>query len=173
MAFTDHPLKNVLQRLDAFRRLLKWAVKLSRCDLVFEPQRAIKAHSLTDFLVENLTPISDDESDPRPWSLYVDGSSTKDGSGAGLIIESPNRERYEHALKFLFKSSNNEGEYEALIVGIELCYTTGADLVWAFSDSQLVVNQLNETYKAKDDTMVAYVQRVREATKLLKHFVIM
>jgi len=32
---TDQPLKNVLQRLVASRRFLKWVVKLSRYDLVF------------------------------------------------------------------------------------------------------------------------------------------
>ena len=50
----------------------------------------------------------------------MDGSSTKDGSGAGLIIESPTKAHYEHALKFVFKASNNEAEYEALVTGIEL-----------------------------------------------------
>jgi len=39
----------------------------------------------------------------------------------------------------MFKASNNEAEYEALIARIELCYTTGADSVQAFSDSQLVI----------------------------------
>jgi len=43
-------------------------------------------------------------------------------------------------------------------MGIELCYMTGADSVQAFSDSQLIVSQLNGAYEAKDDTMVAYVR---------------
>ena len=75
-------------------------------------------------------------------------------------------------MKFTFKPSNNEAEYKALIGGIELCYTAGADLFEALSDSQLAVIQLNGAYKAKDDTMAAYVRRVREQTKLLKHFAI-
>jgi len=73
----------------------------------------------------------------------------------------------------MFKASNNEADYKALITGIELCYTAGANLVQVFLDSQLVVTQLNEAYEAKGDTMAAYVRRVREATKLLKHFAIM
>jgi len=60
--------------------------------------------------------------------LYVDSSSTKDGSGVGLIIESPTGVRYEHVLKFMFKASNNEAEYEAFIAGIKLCYTEGPNL---------------------------------------------
>jgi len=46
-----------------------------------------------------------------------------------LIIESLTGVRYKHALKFMFKASNNEAEYEALVAGIELCYTAGADYV--------------------------------------------
>ena len=50
---------------------------------------------------------------PHSWNLYVDGSFTKDGGGADLIIKSPQGEWNEHALKFMFKASNNEVEYEA------------------------------------------------------------
>ena len=41
----------------------------------------------------------------------------------------------EHALKFMFKASNNEVKYEALILGIELCYMTRAISVKVYSDS--------------------------------------
>jgi len=109
-------------------------VEFSRYDLASKPRRAIKAQAFADFLAESTTPAEKD-SKPQPWSLYVDGSSTKDDSGAGLIIESPTGARYEHALKFIFKASNKEAEYEALVVGIELCYTAGADHVQAFFDS--------------------------------------
>ena len=33
---TNQRLKNILQKLDTSRRLLKWAVELSQYDLVFE-----------------------------------------------------------------------------------------------------------------------------------------
>ena len=59
----------------------------------------------------------------------MDESSTKDGSGADLIIEVPQGERHEHALKFMSKASNNEVEYETLIVGIEIRYTFRANSV--------------------------------------------
>ena len=100
----------------------------------------------------------------------MDDATTKDGSGNVLIIESPQGERHEHARKFMFKACNNEAEYKALIAGMELCCTIGADSVRAFSDSQLVVSQLTGEYEMKDNTMTAYVWRVREATRLLKHF---
>jgi len=47
--------------------------------------------------------------------LSVDGSSNQQGSGAGVILEGPNGLLIEQALRFAFKSSNNQAEYEALI----------------------------------------------------------
>jgi len=86
-------------------------------------------------LAENASGPPEAPTTPTFWNLYVDSSSTRDGSGTGLIIEIPQGERHEHALKFIFKASNNEAEYEALITGIKLCYMTVADLVKAYSDS--------------------------------------
>jgi len=83
--------------------------------MVFEPRRAIKALVLANFFAESTTLVSEDEPHPWPLSLYIDGLSTKDRSGAGLIIDSPSGVRHEHALKFMFKASNNEAEYKALI----------------------------------------------------------
>ena len=108
--------------------------------LAFEPRQAIKAQALAHFLHENITPAEEGDLHPPPWNLYVDGSSTNDGSGVDLIIESPAGVQHEHALKFMFKAPNNEAECEALTVGIELCYTIGADSVQAFSYSQQVVS---------------------------------
>jgi len=48
------------------------------------------------------------------------------GSGAGLIVVWPEVQVYEHVLKFLFKTSNNEAEYEALLARMDLCYALGA-----------------------------------------------
>jgi len=100
-------------------------VELSRYDLVFETRRAIKAQALTDFLAESSNTAVDSGSSPPSWNLYVDSPSTKVGSGVGLIIESPQGEWLEHTLKFMFKASNNEAEYEAMIAGVELYYTRG------------------------------------------------
>jgi len=87
MVLTDKALKNVLQRLDASGLLLKSVVELSRYNLVIEPRRAIKAQAPADFLAENATPVEEDQLHPWPWNLYVDDSSTKDGSRPASSLE--------------------------------------------------------------------------------------
>nr|GEX10288.1 reverse transcriptase domain-containing protein [Tanacetum cinerariifolium] len=57
------------------------------------------------------------ETQEEPWTLFTDGSSYVDGSGAGLILTNPDGVEFTYALRFQFVASNNEAEYEALIVG--------------------------------------------------------
>jgi len=40
----------------------------------------------------------------------------------------------------MLKTSNNEVEYEALLVGMEICSVLGAEWLKAFSDPQLVAS---------------------------------
>ena len=49
----------------------------------------------------------------------------------------------EYVVKFEFLGCNNEAEYEALILGLQLCILAGASSVNAKSDSQLIVCQVS------------------------------
>jgi len=67
--------------------------------------------------------------------LLVDGSSNQQGSGAGIVLEGPNGVLIEQALRFAFKASNNQDDYEALIAGMLLAKEMGAQSLLAKSDS--------------------------------------
>nr|GEW42786.1 reverse transcriptase domain-containing protein [Tanacetum cinerariifolium] len=60
------------------------------------------------------------ETQEETWTLFTDGSSCVDGSGAGLILTNPDGIEFTYALRFQFAASNNEAEYEALIAGKEV-----------------------------------------------------
>ncbi|XP_042510900.1 uncharacterized protein LOC122086230 [Macadamia integrifolia] len=51
----------------------------------------------------------------RTWTLYVDGASNSAGSGAGIILVSPEGFKIECAIQFNFDAFNNEvnGDYKA------------------------------------------------------------
>ncbi|GJR19032.1 reverse transcriptase domain-containing protein [Tanacetum coccineum] len=59
---------------------------------------------------ENLTP------DPRAWRLYTDGASNIGWSGASLILIALDDVEYSYALRLNFSNSNNDAEYEAILV---------------------------------------------------------
>ena len=109
------------------------------------------------------------EDDLPIWKLSVDGASNAQGSGAGLILTSPEGIDIEYALRFGFRASNNEAEYEAVIAGLNLAHSLEVDQLVVYSDSQLVVRQIEDTYEAKSEMMVLYLQKVRN---LLKKFVL-
>jgi len=92
--------------------------------------------------------------------LSMDGSSNQQGSGAGVVFEGPNGVLIEQALRFAFKASNNQAEYEALIAGMLLAKEMGAQSLLAKSDSQLVTGQVTGEYQAKDPQMAAYLRYV-------------
>jgi len=90
----------------------------------------------------------------------VDRSSNKQGSEAGVILEGPNGLLIMQALQFAFKASNNQVEYEALVVGMLLAKEMGARSLLVKSDSLLVIGQLTSEYQAKDPQMAAYLKYV-------------
>jgi len=63
-----------------------------------------------------------------------------------MVLEGPGNFHLEMALKFEFKTSNNQAEYEALIAGLVLAKDMGAQNVVCRSDSQLMVGHMKGEY---------------------------
>ncbi|KAL0430592.1 UNVERIFIED_CONTAM: hypothetical protein Sradi_0685200 [Sesamum radiatum] len=117
-------------------------------------------------------PVSYNEevSKGRPWLLHVEKSSTTQGSGAGVVLTTPQGDDMEFAIKFDFKASNNEAEYEALVLGMKMAQDVGVLHLLAYSDSQLIVKQVNKEYEAKEESMVHYLQQIEELKTKFKSF---
>ena len=97
------------------------------------------------------------------WKLYVDGSSTETSSGAGIILVSPDGVKLSCAVRFKFKVTNNQAEYEALLSGLRLAKEVLARHLTIYSDSQLVVSQVNSEFQAKGEKMASYLEKAKEA----------
>ena len=61
-----------------------------------------------------------------------------------------------------FKASNNEAEYEAFIAGLRTAFDIGARDVEIYLDSQLVVNQVQGSFEARDSRMKEYLRVVKK-----------
>ncbi|GJS65673.1 reverse transcriptase domain-containing protein [Tanacetum coccineum] len=101
--------KLVLALLSASRRL-------KRYDIQYRPRTSIKGQVLADFIVERPDEESPDElmaepeELPEPWTLFTDGSSCIDGSGAELILTNPEGVEFTYARRFMFEATNNEAD---------------------------------------------------------------
>ena len=60
----------------------------------------------------------------------------------GLVVVSPERIIIEKSLRLGFSATNNEAEYEALLVGMAMIQKIGGRTVEMSSDSRLVVGQV-------------------------------
>ncbi|XP_008222401.1 PREDICTED: uncharacterized protein LOC103322272 [Prunus mume] len=181
---TNQPLQQVLQKPETSGRLVKWAIELGEFDIHYKPRPATKSQVVADFISEFTEPHAVASPhitmEPTPtlsqvhvhsngtldltqtlWTLYVDGSSNAQECEAGLVLISPNEVVLEYALCFNFHASNNEAEYEALLAGLRLAKEMSARQIQIFSDSQLVVHQVNQDFTAKDVSMTAYLQHTR------------
>ena len=67
-----------------------------------------------------------------------------------------------------FPTTNNEVEYEALVVGLNLAKAAGAESVIIYCDSQVVTNQVNGDYECKNERMRRYLNQVRKRVSDLK-----
>ncbi|KAI3807981.1 hypothetical protein L1987_23921 [Smallanthus sonchifolius] len=118
---TDQPIKAILERPETFGRLAKWAIELGEHKIQYVPRTPVKAQVLTDFLVE--VPEEDKEASkmekgddqqkhpPNTWMLFADGASNTEGSGAGLVLISLEKEEFTYAIRLDFKCLLTHGCY--------------------------------------------------------------
>ena len=141
---TQLPLKTILRNFDYTGRITKWGTILGAFDIKYMPHISIKGQILADLVaeftepeIEELLPVGNmDEklvgtiSQYRlpTWEVYVDGASNQKGSGIGLVLMSPEKVVIEKSLRLNFSATNNEAEYEALLVGMTMVQRMGGEI---------------------------------------------
>ncbi|GAU46144.1 hypothetical protein TSUD_401460 [Trifolium subterraneum] len=160
---TDQPVKQLLARPDMVGRMLKWLLELAEFDISFESRKALKAQVLADFVAEMTTSTT---SEKNKWTIFVDGSSNSQGSGADIILENGDGVLIEVSLGLSFPTTNNQAEYEVFLAGLRLAEDMGAEEIKIFTDSQLVASQVSGEYQTKEERLLEYLTLIK--TKLAK-----
>ena len=79
----------------------------------------------------------------------------------GLVLISPEKVIVEKSLRLDFSATNNEAEYEALMMGMAVVQRMGGKLVKVFLNLRLVVGQVKGEFEAKDERMQEYLSQVK------------
>jgi len=137
LSFTIHivtrcdPIKYLLARTILFGRAARWFLILSEYDLKCVIPHAIKSQAYADLLAiltsGTFEPPKEDiprddlqanylDATDEEWMMQFNGSSTKKKGGAGVIL-SKGMEEIFLSYKLDFPFSNDETEYEALVLG--------------------------------------------------------
>ena len=89
--------------------------------------------------------------------VYVDGAANQRGSRVRLVFVSPKKITIKKSLRLSFSATNNEAEYEALLVGMAMVQKMGGKAMEIFSNSRLVVGQVKGELEARDVRMQEYL----------------
>ena len=155
VVLTQLLLKSIFQSADYTGRIAKWGTILGAFDIKYMSRTSVKGQVLADLVAEFIEPPMEklklvENMDGKlvgtisqhglsPWEVYVDGASNQKGSGIGLAQISPEKVIVEKSLRLDFLATNNEVEYEALLMGIAMVQKMGEKSVKVFSNSRLVV----------------------------------
>ncbi|XP_073154221.1 uncharacterized protein [Henckelia pumila] len=156
--FISSPIGRIFTHAEISGQLVKWTIELSEYDIQYEPRAAIKDQALADFLDETKHMEGEDL-----WKVYVDGSSNSEGCGLGALLISPHGDEIRLAVRLNFRASNNEAEYEVVLIGLRAAKQVGAGRVHLYSDSQLIAQQVNGSYEIKSENFKEYMKAIVEA----------
>ncbi len=99
--------------------------------------------------------------------IYTDGSLTPEGAGAGVVIMDATGKLLHLQNQRLSTMTNNEAEYAALTLGLQIASRLKTDQVEIRSDSEVIVNQMLGHFAVKSHRLKQYHWQVCE---LARHF---
>ncbi len=82
-------------------------------------------------------------------------------AGAGFVLENTDGVRIADGGRFLGVATNNVAEYEALLWGLEVARDRGVRDLTVYSDSELLVKQMNGAYRVKNANLKPLFERAK------------
>ncbi|XP_015697672.1 uncharacterized protein LOC102700382 [Oryza brachyantha] len=126
LVITSSPLGDIIHNKEAQGRTAKWALEMMPYDITFKPRTVIKSQALADFVAEWTDAQLETTLEELPhWTMYFNGSLRMSGAGAGVVLISPNGEKFKYVHQIHFPASHNVAEYEALLHGLRLAISLG------------------------------------------------
>ncbi|MGA8573872.1 MAG: ribonuclease HI family protein [Desulfobaccales bacterium] len=103
------------------------------------------------------------------WSVYCDGASRGNPglAGAGVVLVAPDGQVHKQHHEFLGQTTNNVAEYRGLLLALKLARSLGINRIKVYSDSELLVRQINGSYRVRQPHLLALW---REAQQELQKF---
>ena len=106
------------------------------------------------------------------YHLYVDGGSRGNPgpAGIGAVLASDAGEVVDTLADYIGEATNNVAEYQAMISGVEMALDHGIRQLAIFSDSELIVRQLEGRYKVKNEGLRPYYQQAKSILSRLEEY---
>ncbi|XP_028073328.1 uncharacterized protein LOC114275489 [Camellia sinensis] len=125
------PIRYLLSKPALTGKVARWLLALGEFEITCVAPKAIKSQALADFLAQfpsgNYEPVNEElrgevhaamASEESFWTLSFDGAAAGGKGGTEIVLTSKSGEKLYLSYKLDFHCSNNEAEYEALILGL-------------------------------------------------------
>jgi len=99
------------------------------------------------------------------WLLHADGASLGNpgpGGAGAVIYDGQGRVAAEIAQPLGPRVTNNEAEYQALLLGLERLQNLGAEKIRIRLDSELIVRQIKGEYQVKSPRLAGLFRQVMD-----------
>ena len=112
--------------------------------------------------------------DVKKAIIHADGAARGNPGPAaiGATIKNENGSLHARISQRIGTTTNNQAEYRAIIAALEKAIELGASQVDIYSDSELVVKQINGKYRVKKATLKPLHQKVKQLLGNLEGFTI-
>ncbi|MDR5694125.1 MAG: ribonuclease HI family protein [Armatimonadota bacterium] len=99
----------------------------------------------------------------RVLSCYIDGAARGNPgpAGIGVVVLAQDGTVLREIARYVGETTNNVAEYYALLAALEEALHQGAEEVVIYSDSELLVRQVNGTYRVRSAHLLPLFQRAR------------
>ena len=163
------PIKYIFEKPSLLGRIARWQVLLSKYDIEYVSQKAIKGSAITEFLTDRtekeyepmkfefldeyllaIFQIEKKSTKEDTWKLYFDEVSNTLGQRIVAALISPKREYCPFTTRLNFDSTNNVVEYEAYIMGLQAAMPKKVKNLKVYRDSTLVIYQLQGDWLTQD-----------------------
>ncbi|GMP48863.1 hypothetical protein CsSME_00016061 [Camellia sinensis var. sinensis] len=170
------PIRYLLSKPALTGKVARWLLALGEFEITCVAPKAIKSQALADLLAQfpsgDYEPVNEElrgevhtamASEESFWTLSFDGAAAGGKGGTGIVLTSKSGEKLYLSYKLDFHCSNNEAEYEALILGLIAAEKHSIKKIRIRGDSKLIVKQVSGQFVLKEPALATYrttVQRL-------------
>ncbi|XP_058106410.1 uncharacterized protein LOC131249639 [Magnolia sinica] len=101
--------------------------------------------------------------------MYFDGTSRASRASAEVIFITPQGDLLPYSFTLGAACTNNEAEYKALIIGMEIAQEMKIKMLQIFRDSKLIINQLITEFEIRKQELLPYCRKAQQLLEQFRH----
>lgn len=136
------------------------------------PQEAVQVVRAAVKALEPCAPPARRARPQRGVQIHIDGAARGNPgpAGVGVLIADAGGQVIERLHRFIGEATNNVAEYTALLLALEQAQALGCAEVEVYSDSELMVRQIQGTYQVKHPSLRPLHAKARERIAGFRRF---